>query len=448
LEYTVTEGIVVVKVDGVVVDKVSGNLLDALSDGLHTVQIEATDAANNLGYAEATFMVDTVAPTASITSPSIGTTSNYAPMLTYIVSDGTVVVKVDGIVVNKVSGSAIDTLSAGSHTVHVEVTDAAGNTGFAEVTFTILDTTAPLVSITSPFPGTTNISTPLLTYTISDGTVIVTVDGTVVNKISGNMLDMLTAGNHTVRVEATDVAGNTGFAEVIFTVSDDAIPDPDASNVYCNGTEKYLVGPSSFANGISIPPSGTNAVWIASPANGATINGPRTIVKGAMDTTIPVKSVMVVVSGGTGTIGYAAQVNGKYFAAQIPVTADINTISAIATDQTGAQHQASVSVTVTTQPDNVNLLASPNVGIPTLKENGQTLLDVSLMSTTTITIPVRSYAWDFNGSDAIALTCYSHSNVTASYQQTGLYLTTVTVADAAGNHFTDTTIVNVVDGMR
>jgi hypothetical protein len=154
---------------------------------------------------------------------------------------------------------------------------------------------------------------------------------------------------------------------------------------------------------------------------------------------------MVVVSGGTGTTGYAAQVNGKYFAAQIPVTADINTISAIATDQTGAQHQASVLVTVTTQPDNVNLLASPNVGIPTLKENGQTLLDVSLMSTTTITIPVRSYAWDFNGSDAIALTCYSHSNVTASYQQTGLYLTTVTVADAAGSHFTDTAIVNVVD---
>ena len=59
--------------------------------------------------------------------------------------------------------------------------------------------------------------------------------------------------------------------------------------------------------------------------------------------------------------------------------------------------------------------------------------------------PVSSYAWDFDGSGSDDLTCYSHSNVTASYQQTGLYLTTVNVTDTAENHFTDTVIVNVVD---
>jgi len=35
--------------------------------------------------------------------------------------------------------------------------------------------------------------------------------------------------------------------------------------------------------------------------------------------------------------------------------------------------------------------------------------------------------------------------VTASYQQTGLYLTAVEVKDTTGNSYTDTAIVNVVD---
>jgi hypothetical protein len=53
------------------------------------------------------------------------------------VSDGTVTVKVDGIIVSKVSGNRLATLPNGSHTVRVEARDAAGNTGFAEVTFTV-----------------------------------------------------------------------------------------------------------------------------------------------------------------------------------------------------------------------------------------------------------------------------------------------------------------------
>jgi hypothetical protein len=164
-----------------------------------------------------------------------------------------------------------------------------------------------------------------------------------------------------------------------------------------------------------------------------------------MDTTIPVNSVMVVVSSSTGTAGYAAQVNGKYFAAQIPVTADVTTISAIATDQTGTQHQASVSVTVETLPDSVTLSAAPSVGIMTLKQSGQTSLDVALMSTPAMTAPVASYAWDFSGTGSNNLTCYNHSNVTASYQQVGLYLTQVAVTDLAGNTYRHAAIVNVLD---
>jgi hypothetical protein len=86
----------------------------------------------------------------------------------------------------------------------------------------IHDATAPGVAIASPAAAPTNDNTPLLTYTVSDGTVIVKVDGTTVSRVAGDSLDVLADGSHTVRVESTDVAGNTGFSEATFTV--DTVP--------------------------------------------------------------------------------------------------------------------------------------------------------------------------------------------------------------------------------
>ncbi len=135
------------------------------------------------------------------------------------------------------------TLSAGDGTKAVSVMfmDAAGNWSSAYVASIVLDTTPPEVTITSPAAGTTNNKTPLLSYTVSDGRVIVMVDGAVVQKVSGDTFDPLLYGPHTVRVEATDTAGNTGFAEVSFTVP------------------TYTITAAADANG-SISPSGTITV--------------------------------------------------------------------------------------------------------------------------------------------------------------------------------------------
>jgi len=126
-------------------------------------------------------------------------------------------VKVDGIAVNKVSGNDLDPLPDGPHTLRVEATDAGG-TGFAERSFTV-DTIPPTVVISSPTATTYTDSQPLLLYTVSDGAVTVKVDNVIVSKVSGNRLDSLQNGQHTVRVEARDMAGNIGFAEVTFTVN-------------------------------------------------------------------------------------------------------------------------------------------------------------------------------------------------------------------------------------
>ncbi|MDO8446731.1 MAG: Ig-like domain-containing protein, partial [Deltaproteobacteria bacterium] len=282
-----------------------------LVEGANGITVTATDAATNSAAANASITYDSIPPTVTISSPATGITNNSTPTLTYTVSDGTVVVKVDGVIVSKVSGNNLDTLSDGSHTVRVEATDLAGNTGFAEVTFTVdtlvtaiiidpvstptkinsqtitgtveagstvsvatdtnasdgaaavtgttwsytitglmegvnnvtvtatdtvgniatstssitLDTIPPTVTISSPATGITNNKTPTLTFSVSDGTTVVKVDGIIVNKVSGNNLDSLTDGPHTVRVEATDLAGNTGSAEVSFTV-DTTAPGP------------------------------------------------------------------------------------------------------------------------------------------------------------------------------------------------------------------------------
>lgn len=213
----------------------------------------------------------------------------------------------------------------------------------------------------------------------------------------------------------------------------------------CSGTESILVSQSTFTNGISLPGAGN--ISIASPANWATLNGPKAVIKGAVDDTTQINTVMVQVSSqnSTDSASYLAQVNGKYFAAAVNLYAGANTVKATVTYSNGQQKDATITVTAVNQPQNVQLSATPSAGTMTLKPSGQTTLDVTFHVTTTLAYPVASYTWDFNGDGSIDLTCGSMSNVTASYQQIGLYLATVTVTDTQGNKYSDTVIVNVMD---
>ena len=89
--------------------------------------------------------------------------------------------------------------------------------GSTNVTATFKETYAPLVVIGSPSGSITSAS-PTLSYQVSTGTVVVMVDGVVVNKVSGDLLDGLVDGQHLLRVEATNGADHLGFAESSFTV--------------------------------------------------------------------------------------------------------------------------------------------------------------------------------------------------------------------------------------
>jgi len=226
-------------VDGVVVNKLSGNNLDTLSDGPHTVRVEATDAAGNTGSASVFFIVDTTAPIVSsflINNGAAYTNTATVTLMTAITDTN----GVDQMQFSNDNGSwsnleayapskswVLDsTVGDGTKTVYAKFKDKAGNFSSVSAASIVFDTVAPTVSIISPEAEVTSDVAPLLKYTISDGTVVVKVDGQIVSKMSGDSLDNLEEGAHTVKVEATDSAGNKGEDSKIITIEGILTIDP------------------------------------------------------------------------------------------------------------------------------------------------------------------------------------------------------------------------------
>ncbi|WP_049818895.1 RCC1 domain-containing protein [Geotalea uraniireducens] len=219
LTYTATNGAVTVIIDGQQAQKFYGDVLDNLTDGSHTVRVESLDEAGNSGFAEVSFIIDATPPDISIISPAAGSViNNPAQVLSYTVSDGYEVMKIDGVRTSLVAGNTLGLLANGPHTVSVEATDVSGNKNSAEAAFTV-DFPPPSVSISSPANNSlSNNVRPQLAYEVSYGTVLVKVDGITVSKTSGDLLDALTDGRHTVSVEATNASGVAGYADVTFVV--------------------------------------------------------------------------------------------------------------------------------------------------------------------------------------------------------------------------------------
>jgi len=169
---------------------------------------------------------DTSLPTVTIDSPGslinntsltiTGTVSQYSDVT---VNSGTS--SVHATVTDNTWSCTLTGLAQGYDSIVATAVAPNGKTSTATVTVTV-DSIPPAVSISAPALGDTDNTMPVLTYTVSDGAVVVKVDGAIVTKVSGDVLGPLSLGSHTVSVEATDIAGNVGIASVTFTV----IPPP------------------------------------------------------------------------------------------------------------------------------------------------------------------------------------------------------------------------------
>jgi RHS repeat-associated protein len=166
-----------------------------------------------------------------LNTPSITVSGNISDSISWVES-----VSVNGIIAqltdNFYTVSNIS-LTEGVNTITATATDAGGNSGSASITIN-LDTTAPVISITSPADGSTvTTNTVTITGTIDDNTATVTINGIDV-LVANNTFTLsdisLTEGANTITVSARDTAGNIQIASILITYTASNLP-PDPVTV-------------------------------------------------------------------------------------------------------------------------------------------------------------------------------------------------------------------------
>ena len=181
-----------------------------LPQGQRTVQIRATDLAGNTGpWAEGTVIVDTVAPTVTITSGPIGTVPVTDATITFTTDDPTATTqcRLDTAVSWGPCASPFERsgLGEGSHILRVRATDSVGNIGLEATREWTVDTVEPDTRITDGPPALTNQTTASITFESDpDGADFeCSVDGAAFESCtSAKMLTGLSDGPHSLRVRA------------------------------------------------------------------------------------------------------------------------------------------------------------------------------------------------------------------------------------------------------
>jgi subtilisin family serine protease len=194
---------------------VSPKQYPGLADGAHTFQVRAKDAAGNVGaVAEASWMIDTAAPTAAITDQPPSSTNSRVASFGFASSEAgaTFECRLDGAAFAAcVSPKQYAGLEDGEHTFQVRAIDAAGNVGPAtEATWTI-DSTAPVVTITDGPGESTTSRAASFTFASSEpgGAFECSLDGSAFAACaSPAAYDGLEHGSHTFAARARDAAGN------------------------------------------------------------------------------------------------------------------------------------------------------------------------------------------------------------------------------------------------
>jgi subtilisin-like proprotein convertase family protein len=275
-----------------------------LAQGTYTARAEQQDAAGNLGMsATSTFSIDTVAPDTSIGAGPAGTVSSTDAVFEFSSTEAnsSFECRLDGGGFAACSSPMSYTgLSDGPHAFEVKATDPAGNTDGSPATRSwtidtgVPDTTAPMVTLTSPADGSaTNDTTPTLAGSAGNAAGDST---TVTLKIwsgtgtSGSPLHTLAAtrsggswstdapplaqGTYTARAEQSDSSANTGFSSANTFTVDTAAPavtlvDPANGSSTNNATPALAGAAGALAGDSSMV---TVKIWSGSIASGSPVH--------------------------------------------------------------------------------------------------------------------------------------------------------------------------------
>ncbi len=224
----------------------SAHTTASLTDGAHTLEVKATDAAGNTDASPASrsFAIDTGAPQTTIDSGPAGPTNDSTPTFTFSSPDGgsSFQCRVDSDpFASCTSAHTTASLTDGAHTLEVKATDAAGNTDASPASRSFaVDTQAPTApSITDTDPDSpANDNNPEVKGTGAEAgsTVRIYGDATCTDTVLGNGsaadfngatgITAAVAGDQTtdLRATATDAAGNASPCPSPFAYTEDSTP--------------------------------------------------------------------------------------------------------------------------------------------------------------------------------------------------------------------------------
>jgi len=293
-------------------------------------------------------------------------------------------------------------LADGTHTLGAIATDQAGNTGTTRRVVHV-DNTPPNTQITGGPTGATSNPTVTFSFTGTDNLTPAAsllfawrLDGGAWSEFTATTTATfanLAPGRHTFEAKARDLAGN----------------------------EEPTPARQSFTVAAGV------LVRITSPADGATVSAELLLVTGTVEANGA--EVAIIVNG------VPAALEGTVFAAQVGVSGDTSTLTAVATTAAGVTAMHTIAVTVTGDAAAAGaLLVTPQSGV------GPLTVRLSLAG-----ISPRAVALDLNGDGTVDFTGVSLDDQSFTYTQPGLYFPIAIVTDAAGAQRVFRTVVQVYD---
>jgi len=206
-----------------------GASLDTSRLGDVSVTVTARDnAGNQRAVTHTVTVVDDTSPKVTIASPVEGAVYERGASVSadYSCSDEENGSGLQSCVGDVADGGNVDTSTLGQHSFTVQATDRAGNTGSKSVNYTVVDRTAPVISVATPSAGAVYGlgQSVVADYSCADepgGSGLASCTGTAAD---GAAVDTSSVGQKTFKVEAADNAGNESSKSVTYTVVDRTPP--------------------------------------------------------------------------------------------------------------------------------------------------------------------------------------------------------------------------------
>ena len=194
----------------------------------------AADTASNTVTVRSPAVPDTTAPTIAVTSPTAGSYElgrqlpvSFSCVDASGIAGCTATLTAPGAKPSTVvSGQNVPLSAAGRYVLLVSTTDSAGNAGSTVVQFTVIDTVAPKIAVTSPKAKTYRLGEKLpVNVTCTDAAGIAACKATLgrvgsksARVASGKAVKLSKSGRYVLRVSATDRSGDTATKTLYFKV--------------------------------------------------------------------------------------------------------------------------------------------------------------------------------------------------------------------------------------